>query len=73
MEHIPFYSIPVQSHDATREELRTIDLFSIDIDDPPHVTDPPLAADPPHVADPAPIVDPLSANHQDPPSIETLS
>ena len=67
LEHIPFYSIPVQSHDATREELRTIDPFSIDIDDPPHVTDPPLAADPPHVADPAPIVDPLPTNHQDPP------
>ncbi|XP_023762077.1 uncharacterized protein LOC111910474 [Lactuca sativa] len=55
LEHISFYSIPVQSHDATREELRTIDPFSIDINDPPHA------------ADPTPIVDPLPANHQDPP------
>ncbi|KAL4573324.1 hypothetical protein LXL04_020125 [Taraxacum kok-saghyz] len=52
LEHIPFYSIPVQSHDATREELHDIDPFSIDIDDPPPADDTPPTTDPPPIVDP---------------------
>ncbi|KAL4566379.1 hypothetical protein LXL04_030494 [Taraxacum kok-saghyz] len=58
LEHIPFYSIPVQSHDVTREELRDIDPFIIDIDDPLPADDTPPTTDPPLVADPPPGVDP---------------
>ena len=66
LEHIPFYSIPVQSHDATREELRDIDPFVIDIDDPSPADDTPPATDPPLVADPPPIVDPPTAANPPP-------
>ncbi|KAJ9562057.1 hypothetical protein OSB04_007217 [Centaurea solstitialis] len=33
LEHIPFFSIPAQSHDVTQSDLRSIDPFDIDIDD----------------------------------------
>lgn len=72
LDHIPFYSFPVQSHDATREELHSNDPFSIDIDDTPPVIDQLPPTDPPPT-DPLPITDPLPADHQDPPFTEALS
>ncbi|KAJ9548119.1 hypothetical protein OSB04_020662 [Centaurea solstitialis] len=39
LEHIPFFSIPAQSHDVTQSDLRSIDPFVIDTDDiPAHET-----------------------------------
>ncbi|KAI3790883.1 hypothetical protein L2E82_04280 [Cichorium intybus] len=66
LEDIPLYNIPVQSHDVTQSELRTIDPFSTDSGNPPHAADPPPVADPPPAIDLPPVVDPPPAAHQDP-------
>lgn len=48
-------------------DLHTIDLFSIDIHDPPPATDPPPTTDTPFAADPPPVADPLPTDPQDTP------
>lgn len=71
LEHILFYSVPVQSHDATQEEFHTIDPFNIDVDDTSLATDPTSVTDPPpdlpSAADQPPVVDPLLTVDQNPP------
>lgn len=48
-------------------DLHTIDLFSIDIHDPPPATDPSPTTDTPFAADPPPVADPLPTDPQDTP------
>ncbi|TLX69449.1 hypothetical protein E9993_23005, partial [Labilibacter sediminis] len=66
LEHVPFYSIPAQPHEVTREALRCIDPFNVDIEDVSSVDDIPTVSEPS-----SPAVDPPIDSPIDPPAPST--
>ncbi|KAJ9548438.1 hypothetical protein OSB04_020981 [Centaurea solstitialis] len=64
LEHIPFFSIPAQSHDVTQSDLRSIDPFDVDTDDtfpdvPAHETS--ATSDPPETSTSSDSATPMTA------------